>query len=165
MKEKENSRILERQEKLLLVDELVEPAFIREGKMIPDKNLILVNQVIKKAEQSAVMIDPEIESFFKWVIEIFDNRVEMYKGAKIFKVSLFIWFDQNDEHIKIDTINEDKEKDRYVVDTKGYAPGCAIVNKTLDMIGILKNFDFSNACQEGEYKGWPYRIRDIVMHL
>lgn len=166
MKEKEISRGLAKQEKLLLLDELVMPEFLKEGKMISDENLLLVNQLIEKAETAVVSeMDPEVKRFFKWIIERFDDRVEKHKGGKVFKITVFIWYDQEEEHVKVETTNEAKKKVVFVVNKKEYVQGMAVVKKTLEMIDILKNFDLSSIGQEGEYNGWPYAVRDIIMRL
>ena len=166
MKENEISRILTKQERLLMLNELIVPEVLQEGKMFLDEDLILVNQLIEKAEMAVIsMIDPEVERFFKWIIEQFDGQVTKNTGGKVFSVTIFIWYDQADEHVKVHCIPKCEEKILFVVDKKGYGEGIAVINKTLEKIDILKNFDLTSTGQEGDYKGWPYMIRNIIMRL
>lgn len=65
MKENEISRILAMQERLLMLNELIVPEVLREGKIFLDEDLMLVNQLIKKAEMAVISaIDSEVERFF-----------------------------------------------------------------------------------------------------
>lgn len=58
-----------------------------------------------------------------------------------------------------------EEEILFVVDKKGYGEGIAVINNTLEKIGILKNFDLLSTGQEGDYKGWPFMVRNIIMRL
>ncbi|MBQ2938285.1 MAG: hypothetical protein IJE05_05365 [Clostridia bacterium] len=126
--------------------QLIVPKFLEEGKKISDENLLLVNQLVKKAkaEEKPPKTDPEVQRFFKWIIERFENQVTKHKGNNAFLITVFIAYDEVDEHINAYEVFNGEKIAKFVVGKKGYLEAHTVVNETFEMLRLLKNFKFDN---------------------
>ena len=166
MKENKNGRSLSREEKELMLEALIEPKFLEKGEKISNENLLLVNQLIKKAkaEVKPPEVDPEIQRFLKWIFERFDVKVTKNKGDKVFWLIVGIGYDEADEHVKAYELFQDEKIAEFVVGKKGWWEGYNLLNDALEILKSLKNFELDNHYTVVNNK-YIYMISKITMYL